>query len=439
MLTFGDPPQLYGSLDTEIAYFPDDLVIPYVEEMLLDQVGDKLAEALPPKVAELTADSLQLGDYGDWLVDLDLQDIRAEDGRLAIQTQADLGWLGDASCPEVDVEPRVGARNPLLDFDPSLGSSVAVGLTEAQLDKMLRRAWADGYFCFDEGELSALSVGLSDLISKGDLQTTVGLLQPPLVTIQPGGSEVLLEDLLLAVTADVGGGRSEIIELRLDLRGLRARARRDRLLRLAVRRKRPRRGPRSATDRGGACPRRAGARGRGSIGHRRPQRGPCLQLPHRRGQLDLVAERPNDDLRPGGAGPPHRRGAVPGQLAQRRREPGERRGDCGESGRRGGGHRETEGLRVRQHGARRGAAVDCWIDFGGGDKQEIEMTTFILALLAGCAVESSSETVEVSSSYTCCLNGSYYTCADTEATLDCGEGDTSGCTRDAGGDAECGF
>jgi hypothetical protein len=45
--------------------------------------------------------------------------------------------------------------------------------------------------------------------------------------------------------------------------------------------------------------------------------------------------------------------------------------------------------------------------------------------------------VDFDASYTCCLNGAFYECDDSDAVFDCGEGDTSGCDRDSSADDQC--
>ena len=51
--------------------------------------------------------------------------------------------------------------------------------------------------------------------------------------------------------------------------------------------------------------------------------------------------------------------------------------------------------------------------------------------LAACGDESSSS----SSSFSCCINGSYYSCESADAVQKCGNSDFSGCTRDSSKDA----
>jgi len=58
----------------------------------------------------------------------------------------------------------------------------------------------------------------------------------------------------------------------------------------------------------------------------------------------------------------------------------------------------------------------------------------ILVVVGGCddgsAGGGTQIDVDYDASYECCLNGAFYTCADSEAVSDCGQGDPSGCTRD---------
>lgn len=62
--------------------------------------------------------------------------------------------------------------------------------------------------------------------------------------------------------------------------------------------------------------------------------------------------------------------------------------------------------------------------------------TPLLALGVACGGDDDDDSS--SSSYTCCLNGSFYTCPDQAAVDQCGsQMDPSGCNRDTSRDTEC--
>ncbi len=63
-----------------------------------------------------------------------------------------------------------------------------------------------------------------------------------------------------------------------------------------------------------------------------------------------------------------------------------------------------------------------------------------LAIIVGasslaCGDDSGSSSS--SSSFSCCINGSYYSCDSSDAVSMCGDGDTSGCSRDSSKDDTC--
>lgn len=62
------------------------------------------------------------------------------------------------------------------------------------------------------------------------------------------------------------------------------------------------------------------------------------------------------------------------------------------------------------------------------------MTGALLA--AGCG-GSDTNTNTSSSSFTCCINGSFYECSSSAAVQQCVEGNQSGCTRDSSRDNTC--
>lgn len=60
----------------------------------------------------------------------------------------------------------------------------------------------------------------------------------------------------------------------------------------------------------------------------------------------------------------------------------------------------------------------------------------LLALGVACGGDDDDDSS--SSSYTCCLNGSFYTCPDSASVDQCGsQGDPSACTREVSRDSEC--
>jgi len=62
----------------------------------------------------------------------------------------------------------------------------------------------------------------------------------------------------------------------------------------------------------------------------------------------------------------------------------------------------------------------------------------VLALIVGvCSLACGDQMTSSSSSFTCCINGAFYECDDSDAVLSCGEGDTSSCDRDSFRDDEC--
>lgn len=69
-------------------------------------------------------------------------------------------------------------------------------------------------------------------------------------------------------------------------------------------------------------------------------------------------------------------------------------------------------------------------------------TRWILGLVATLvglsALACGDDTSSSSSSFSCCINGSYYTCPNSDAVNQCGQGDSSSCDRDSSKDSsEC--
>lgn len=222
VLEFVEAPALSGDLQTDVGWFPDEIALAFFEEAILSSIADSIGGMLPDTVASLSADAIQFGDYGDFEVGLALGDIAVDTQAMSFAATADIGWLGEGSCvPSPNSEPSTG-RTPKLDLTDSPGSGFAVGITESMLNELFVAAWRDGYFCFDQQETSILVASLSSSFDPdvAGLTAQGSLGSAPRIKMSEAGIELVLEDLWLSIEGEHQGQKTEVLELRLDLRTL---------------------------------------------------------------------------------------------------------------------------------------------------------------------------------------------------------------------------
>ncbi len=216
-------PVVEGELDTDIAWFPDDLVLAWFEEEIFAALADAVAASVPELAREYLGDALLDGqDYGDWSVGLALDDVAIDPSRLALGITPDVAWTGEDGCPDTSRTGGDPGRTPTLAFEAADGSSLAVGVTEAMLNELFQEAWRQGYFCFTEDNLAEFVDTVQDWFDPevGDLRATVGLGEPPRVTVEADGIAAEFGDVEIHLTGEVDGARTEVVALRGDVSGV---------------------------------------------------------------------------------------------------------------------------------------------------------------------------------------------------------------------------
>jgi uncharacterized protein (TIGR03382 family) len=189
-LTFVEPPVVTGAFDSNIAWFPDDLVWAFMEDTVLDLASEAIASELPALITELTADGLLVSTFGDVPVVAFVSDVEASADGLFAAVDIDLDGDGDS-------------RGRRLDLSPRGESHLAVGLTEGLAEEVLAATWTSGLLSPDSeltGDL--LATLLADLGLGDDLEVSLGLGEPPSVVIDPDGIHLSLPQTTLTATSD---------------------------------------------------------------------------------------------------------------------------------------------------------------------------------------------------------------------------------------------
>ena len=217
-----DDPQLTGDLDTDIAWFPDDLVLGWFEDTLIETVATKLGEALPEQISPLLADVLLGLEYENFSVDVGLEDVELSRDGFALTASPDIAWTGDNGCPSEGRERGGEGRIPDIDLGDGDGADFAVAVTEGMINELFQSAWQDGFFCFDEVSIAGLLDIVRDYFDPDivDLAGTASLGAPPRLVVEPDGIGVTLENIQIDVTGVLNGQDVTLLSLSGDIDGV---------------------------------------------------------------------------------------------------------------------------------------------------------------------------------------------------------------------------
>jgi hypothetical protein len=214
----GDP-EVTGDLDMDIEWFPDDLVLYFYEDTIFEELSEAARTMIPELVASTFDAQMLSGSYDEYSVAAALADTEVSSAAILAGADLEAGWLGSASC-EPGVEQAPAGRQPELDLSDSGGSTMAVGLTEWQLNGLLRQLQADGFFCFDPDRMDYVYKAVEELFdpSVAALEASAMIGEPPVLLVEPSGAELIFEGLELEVSGELGGRRQVLLAATADLR-----------------------------------------------------------------------------------------------------------------------------------------------------------------------------------------------------------------------------
>lgn len=214
-------PSLSGDLDSDIAWFPDDLALAYFEDTIFETISSQLGDALPGLVSEYLGDALFGTAYGEWSVEVGLDDAQASSTALTLKASPSIAWTGTDGCPTADRDEGSPGSNPSLSFGSGDGSDLALGVTEGTVNELFLAAWRDGYFCFTEANVDDFLGLIASAFEPevAGLLGTASLLEAPLITIDTEGLHFELGDIGAAVSGEIDGQREQLLEIRGDVSG----------------------------------------------------------------------------------------------------------------------------------------------------------------------------------------------------------------------------
>ncbi len=213
----GDP-QVTGDLDMDIDWFPDDLVLYFYEDTIFETLSETARTMIPELVASTFDAEMLSGSYDDYSVAATLADAGVISEAILVGADLEAGWLGTASC-DPGPEQAPAGREPELDLSDSGGSTMAVGLTEWQLNALLRQLQADGFFCFDPDRMDYVYEAVEELFdpSVGELAASANIGEPPVMVIEPAGADITFQGLELEITGRLAGQEAVLLAATADL------------------------------------------------------------------------------------------------------------------------------------------------------------------------------------------------------------------------------
>jgi MYXO-CTERM domain-containing protein len=211
-------PAVTGDLDMDIAWFPDDLVLYFYEETIFETMSEAARSMIPELAATAFDASMLSGAYDDYSVTATLDDAQITTDAVWVGADLEATWLGSASCDPGQEQPGAG-REPALDMSDAAGSTMAVGLTEWQLNALLRQLQADGFFCFDPERMDYVYEAVEELFDPGvvDLAASADIGQPPIVVVEPSGAAITFQGLALEVRGELAGQERVLLAASADL------------------------------------------------------------------------------------------------------------------------------------------------------------------------------------------------------------------------------
>ena len=214
-------PVVDGTIDTDVAWVPDELVLAFVEATVLDQAALALEETLPSILADALSEPLLDGEYAGFAVTMTLQDAEVVGTGLAFGARTQFEFVGEPACAVPATPASPAGRSPELALEPIGDSHLTLGLTEAFTNQVFAAAWESGAFCHEPETLRKLSDKLASLVDPDvtGLSGLASLDAPPEVRFGAEGARLSLSGQRLTVQGRRNGDVVDVVDARIDLDG----------------------------------------------------------------------------------------------------------------------------------------------------------------------------------------------------------------------------
>lgn len=215
------PPLFSADIESDIESVPDDLVLGFLEDTLVDLLTAEIEAALPPILNESLAQAAFQGDYDDYALDISLQDVQLQPGSLALGARTEVSFVGRPACAVPAGGAGPGGRDVAINLDDPQESAFGVGLTERFTNALLHMSWQSGAFCMRADATEALSARLAALVDPDILQieAAASLAEPPVLVLEGSGMSLSLRGLQIDVTGRSDSGDVSLVSAQIDLDG----------------------------------------------------------------------------------------------------------------------------------------------------------------------------------------------------------------------------
>ncbi len=199
----GDP-VVTGELDTDHPGFVDDVIVALFDDMIIEQVANAALAEVPPMLTEFVADTVLTGEYGDYSMELEIEEARLQPDKFDIIAAGSVDWNGEQVCFPPPATPEPIGRSPELDLGGHEDVTVAVGVTEKMLNDVAQNGYESGWWCLHSDLVEELLSQIQEAFDPevGTLDASAMPTQPPVATIEPDGTRLSFQGLQFWVGPD---------------------------------------------------------------------------------------------------------------------------------------------------------------------------------------------------------------------------------------------
>ncbi len=211
-------PSVNGTIQTDIDWIPDDLILSVAEDAIFGAIESAIDERLPAMVTDLVDTVAFAGALGDMAFGVEISDIESSNIGLSLGMDVDAEWRGDGCEPPEDVGIVTG-REPNIDLNEGVSADFAVAITEYQINQLFHGAWADGLLCFDAGPLAEIGDELEWSLD-GPVENPVSELkiqEAPVFSFKEDGISLRVGGLEYSARGEVDGEPVSLIDVDADL------------------------------------------------------------------------------------------------------------------------------------------------------------------------------------------------------------------------------
>jgi hypothetical protein len=217
---FIDDPIIEGEITSDTSGFPDDLVLYFFEDNLWDKISEKAEDMLTRAVDAYWREGLISGEFMDVEFSVDLEEMDVNNDALLTGANLDAEWVLEPVCiPGITEDWR--DQEPAIDFGNGGGSSVGLGLTEGNLNRIFRELWEQGFLCFPDERMDLVYEMLGELFDPtvGGLQAEAILNTEPIVKMTTSGAKLTIDNFSMSISGDLNGKQVTLLSMTGDLSG----------------------------------------------------------------------------------------------------------------------------------------------------------------------------------------------------------------------------